>query len=714
VRNSSLELSTLSSADRYWSTLLLQSPEARYYIVKRIIGSSGVVDETNTTTAFATIATANNPFATQQNKLIRNQPRRRRQNRIRNLSNNNNNDNNDSGYEQIYRSLRDPWWNPSSLNVNRNGDNDDDDDVPSTDCTVQSSTAVTTASSSSYLLFREWVQCLAASQHPRHLQTLRILVAEAAGRNGLTNSAYSSGKVVDEVINNDGTGNSSSNTSTDDCAAVWWELCYPSIATTIQRIIYRKLIRSTNNYGGSENRVNPRMKYRKSTNNDIGGIPTSNAAKNNDSIPCRNRLRYRIGKVKDRLKRLPIVGVVVMSNTNVKDTNTLMEIDPDYDPDTSYIERKYGYSKDEDEDGTINNRGNIEDGINITNREEEEENRVLALALTVCIGLLQVASFKQLDDWYDDQRGVGTDKAWRKKRYGDPSSSPPTGGLFMVNLLMDLFEELQFGQWMCDETINDSVNSSNFNRNDRNSMSSSRLLSSGLKSNNDTTMKDSMGGENGNNSDSFSRTNEYDDDNDDSFSSIHSLSTIPRWYNIAIAVLAQIGRTESGMKLLRTRSLDDRENDWMGNVLDISIRQLHTLALHLDDVQTSEGSIMRLGRCTCDAANHSNNSNHNSNSNSNDDPHTARLRRSVEAWVRLWHQVLLFVHHHQKKQQQLQLQSEVSFRSLVLDLRDFYTSCCAILMTSEMIRPEIRDLISLQLEELSMDEEEYEEKYYTG
>ena len=236
--------------------------------------------------------------------------------------------------------------------------------------------------------------------------------------------------------------------------------------------------------------------------------------------------------------------------------------------------------------------------------------------------------------------------------------------------------------------------------------------------------KNNIDSSNTNNVEYMDVDDDADDDKYDDSSSSSSSSTIPRWYNIAIAVLAQVGRTENGMKLLRTRSTDDRVNDWMGNALDVSIRQLHTLALHLDDVQTREGSIVRLGgecKCGVSSSRDSNgNGNHNCNYN-DDDTHTARLRRSVEGWVRLWHQVLLFVHHNQQEQEQQQTVGEggggrtnVSFRSLVLDVRDWYTSTCATLMTSEMIRPEIQSMIRWQLDELLMDEEDYEEsKHYS-
>jgi hypothetical protein len=51
----------------------------------------------------------------------------------------------------------------------------------------------------------------------------------------------------------------------------------------------------------------------------------------------------------------------------------------------------------------------------------------------------------------------------------------------------------------------------------------------------------------------------------------------------------------------------------------------------------------------------------------------------------------------------------VSFRSLSLDLQDYYTSAYAMLVSSDATRPEIKAMIRLQLEELSLDEEEHEE-----
>ena len=75
------------------------------------------------------------------------------------------------------------------------------------------------------------------------------------------------------------------------------------------------------------------------------------------------------------------------------------------------------------------------------------------------------------------------------------------------------------------------------------------------------------------------------------------------------------------------------------------------------------------------------------------------LLRSVEAWVRFWHQVLLFA----------QSTENISFRALVLDLQDWFTSTCATLLASEEVSREIKAMVRWQLDELMMDEEDVEE-----
>eukprot|EP00536_Pseudo-nitzschia_multiseries_P016073 jgi/Psemu1/44831/gm1.44831_g len=645
VRKSSFE-----SADRYWSTLLLLSPDARKFVVERVAGS-----ETGSTGA-----DAGRSLRQEKDSFPNSHRQSRRKGRIRIRPVNGRNENERIGreqkLEQIRTALRSPWWDP---NENEPRVHEHPKRGETANQTSLSSSLSSSSFSSSLSLFCEWVQWLSSSQNPIHLQTLRILLSEVAGRNGLTAAAATENSKAEKEKNDTET---------------WWDLCYPSIAATIQRIAYRKLIRS-----------------RKKHSNELDGgnrRKTNSIPKRNDTDFGRRRPRSRIGKFEDRLAQLPRVGAVVVAPTEMENKEPKMDVDNNYvETDTADLERKYGYSKNEGDDGVAGLGCRVNDSDNFVSRNAED--RVFELALAVWAGLLQVASPRQLGAWYKSRSGIGADQSWKTNKAHDCTtrSAPPSNGLFMTSLLLDLFEELQFGQWMCDDEVTGNT-----------SMSFSQILSNGTNSNinQGAVDRDSMGGNDRNTNISHSRKMEHGrSDKQSSDDSSSSPSEIPQWYNTAIAVLAQVGRTERGMEILRTRLPDNRNSDWMGNALDVSIRQLHTLVLHLDDVRTRHGSIVRLGECTC-----SRDENYDGDDDIiNDDPHAARLCRGVEAWVRLWHQVLLFV----------QTKETISFRSLVLDLRDWFTSSCATLLTSEEIRPEIKSMIRWQLDELVMDEEDYEE-----
>jgi hypothetical protein len=126
----------------------------------------------------------------------------------------------------------------------------------------------------------------------------------------------------------------------------------------------------------------------------------------------------------------------------------------------------------------------------------------------------------------------------------------------------------------------------------------------------------------------------------------------------------------------------------MGNALDVAIRQLFALSLineeeEVDDQKEDFGPTL---------------------------PSHCRIEQqlAIDAWIRLWHQVLLFV------QQKNGAASIISFRSLVLDYQDYYTGACARLLTNENTRPDIQTLLRQQLEELSMDEAEHEDLAMEG
>jgi hypothetical protein len=172
-------------------------------------------------------------------------------------------------------------------------------------------------------------------------------------------------------------------------------------------------------------------------------------------------------------------------------------------------------------------------------------------------------------------------------------------------------------------------------------------------------------------------------------------TAIPQWYLSVITLLQRIGRSWAGMELLRTRVPDSAAEDWMANALDVSIQHLLSLALHWDDVRLEDGAVLRFDE--------------------DDKPRDEqqkkeywRLERNsvvnaAEGWVRLWHQVLLAV------QNSARIGEEITFLSLVHDLKEHYCSACAMLVSSEDTRPEIRSMIRWQLEELSLDEEDFEE-----
>ena len=643
VRGFSFECS-----DRYWLALLCQSPEARRYVIECV----GQNREAN-----------RGPSKQQHSVFVHHQQqRRRRRNRIRpTLSTGDKENDGTTAFEQIRRSLRNPWWNPDDVITFREANAG----ASETDATPM---APPQSSSSSAL--HKWVTSLAASRDAGHLKTLRVLLAEAAGRNDLAvpPSAASAATPLG-----------------GEHSGAFWTLCYPPLAATIQRIGYRKLRRSEiSNKAGS---TAVRMANRSGNNSN----PRHAFA--NDSADR----RYRTGRFKDRLAWLrkaetsaagpPHAGSKTEGKTPAV-ANTAVGIDSH----PGRNNRKSGDAKPNQR--VPPPRDNESEFIS-----EDDEDKVLALALSVLVGLLQVASSEQLGAWYADRNCLDAgDKAWQKKKKEYQNASPPPcGGLLMVSLVLDLLEELQFDHWLCDDAST-------------NPMSPVRLLSTGVLPIDTKTSrwrKQKNAKKKQSNAANNKRGKDGGNDDEWDFSSPSPATTIPLWYDAAIAVLSQMGRTQDGMRVLRSRTMDNPErSDWMGNAVDVSIRQLHFLALHLDDFRTRHGSILNLegkpsggnGGDGDDDVYH----------NRDDlllegDPHGARLLGSVEAWIRLWHQVLLFA----------QSSPTISFRTLVLDLQDWFTSACAILLDSEEVRQEIKVMIQCQLDELMMDEEDELSQQYT-
>ena len=150
------------------------------------------------------------------------------------------------------------------------------------------------------------------------------------------------------------------------------------------------------------------------------------------------------------------------------------------------------------------------------------------------------------------------------------------------------------------------------------------------------------------------------------------------WYLDTIAFLTTVGSTRAGFDLLRTRSRPagaESGDCWMDNTIDVAIRQLFSLVM---DQEKEEPGLRK----------------------------SSTQSVAIDGWICLLNQVLLYV---QQQQQPDKQPVALSFRSLILDYQNWYTSACAMLLANAKTRPEIQSIIRIQLEELSMDEEEYEE-----
>lgn len=150
------------------------------------------------------------------------------------------------------------------------------------------------------------------------------------------------------------------------------------------------------------------------------------------------------------------------------------------------------------------------------------------------------------------------------------------------------------------------------------------------------------------------------------------------WYLDTIASLTTVGSTRAGFDLLRTRSRPagaESGDCWMDNTIDVAIRQLFSLVM---DQEKEEPGLRK----------------------------SSTQSVAIDGWICLLNQVLLYV---QQQQQPDKQPVALSFRSLILDYQNWYTSACAMLLANAKTRPEIQSIIRIQLEELSMDEEEYEE-----
>jgi hypothetical protein len=154
------------------------------------------------------------------------------------------------------------------------------------------------------------------------------------------------------------------------------------------------------------------------------------------------------------------------------------------------------------------------------------------------------------------------------------------------------------------------------------------------------------------------------------------------YYLESIQWLQRVAKSPQGMLLLRTRIPPfsvEHGCDFMPNALDVAVTHMHKLVVTEDYVLHKKDMLL--------------------------------VQNCIEAWIRFLHQVLFYC------QRPLATPSSpvVTFRSLLLDVQDLFTSACGLLLTNPLentpisIREECKKMIRLQLEELSLDEEEHEE-----
>ena len=160
---------------------------------------------------------------------------------------------------------------------------------------------------------------------------------------------------------------------------------------------------------------------------------------------------------------------------------------------------------------------------------------------------------------------------------------------------------------------------------------------------------------------------------------------LPIWYLQLISLLTTMGRATWGMTALRTRLPDSMGGDALPNALEAATMQLFHLSL-MDQHDVVDYL---------------------------DPAHQHRLV-VMDAWIRLWQQVLFFVQEQHSDEGTTKEDGDnapilISFRSLVLDLQDYYTSACTRVLTDPYVKPEIHDMIQQQLEELALDEEEHDD-----
>jgi hypothetical protein len=583
------------------------------------------------------------------------------------------------------KALRNPFWDP-----HRHGTNPIPYTIPITTTPWSTTGSSSNCKSKSTMTtrtikFRQFVQFLASSCYTRHLRTLQLMLQEVHAVVGDIDAAASSAALQSTSNNNN------YNTPATKTIVIWWDLCYKAIVKTIQRLIYQKLwpqsLPSQENNNISNNSATNHRVVRSSSSSRKGNSNNNNSTRTDGTTKDDRPRRYRINhqnnvqlQVQQQEQEQHLRGTSkIARNVGNKPRNANYH---NNNQKNRNLQSKTTPSKTSRAQSTIDNNNDKK------KNEDNDDDHLLEVALLVLLALLRVTPADKLDPWYHDMTGFESNQNDQKSKNNNnnSTSSPPTG-LVLVSLLLDLLDYLLFVEW----------------RKDTSPLNPKQVLTAGhhWQAPDNNSNNNNKCATKGPTSPRLQRQPP-------------ASTAIPRYYLAVIAILQQIGRTHSGMKVLRTRVKDDRVHDRMGNALDVSIRHLHALAWHWENHKVLPGAVLQLDRKDEDENHHHHLDNDDTAGTAPSDltrskPKQVRcdlcqrqrsaLVDAVESWVRLWHQVLLFV-------QQCPTQ-EISYRSLVLELQDHYTSACAILLSSEDTRPEIQTMLRWHLEELAFDEEEF-------
>ena len=526
-------------------------------------------------------------------------------------------------HEDIRQSLMNPWCqlplavaSSAVTEVQENDCNDESESEPS---------KVTPTFSPR--IFREWIQRLSSSWCTLHLQTFQMLLEE---------------QNVAKRGTNDG----------------WWEMCYVPIVTTIRTMTHRRLYRQRSDpqNGITSDQDGRQHQQPSSTTKNVKSTKTSFRFQLNRIAPLtadskavktRQQRQHREELIETLYQHHPSDDDVLAMSLSV--VNAMIPVLSFTKLEEWFRSRAGIENAEEEADDDGDDDATIDvDNSKIPNGDVDRSSTITS-----------EKDFAMVDaDTY--KRNAPKENSVPSKKKTVPSQRSSPGGLFVVSMLLELLEGLQFLEWSKQEHPLASVHLHSMN-------STMNIEPTDL--------------------------------------------VLPTWYQPIIQFFISIGRTYAGMKVLRTRLPDFKDYDMMGNALDVSVRNLHVLVQFWDAVDLVQPrSVLRFRPSKHDGV--------------IDDVNQTNARRQagrvIEMWIRFWHQNLLYVAKHDKGSlpngscfsnlsgvmDDHEEACGVAFRSLFVDVQDWLTSAYAILLNSTDTRPEIKSMIWLQLQELSLDEEE--------